>query len=341
MPRLDSDRIPAVGRLALPPCLYCAGESYRPLFAEVEDRLGHVPGRWAFLRCEGCGSAMLAPQPRAEDLGTFYPPVYGFTQKVVRPGLLPQLMAGLDRAFFALLYEGQVRAILRAAGIRSGAGQRLLDVGCGRGLRLQAFQRRGFEVQGMDFQPEVVADVQERLGIEAVCTSVDGIRASFAAESFDMVTAFYVAEHVLDVQALLQDCRALLRPGGWLVCAVPLVDGLQARLFGARWQNVTEAPRHLSLPSRAGILGRVRAAGFASVTLLPDSVVSRAGSVGLSLVPRAAVTYVYGGGGRWLAMGRRLLAGALAALAVPLVVLDDGLLRRPSLGIVLAQRPRA
>jgi hypothetical protein len=61
--------------LAPPPCLYCAGVAYEPLFDQVCDRLGYVPGSWAFRLCRECGSAMLVPLPRKEDLPSFYPPV--------------------------------------------------------------------------------------------------------------------------------------------------------------------------------------------------------------------------------------------------------------------------
>jgi hypothetical protein len=66
----DVDQIPA--------CLYCEGADCEPFLDGIEDRLRYVSGKWRFNRCKYCGAAMLVPFPRAEELGSFYPPVYTF-----------------------------------------------------------------------------------------------------------------------------------------------------------------------------------------------------------------------------------------------------------------------
>ncbi len=327
------------GASAPPPCLYCAGDSYMPLFQNVQDRLGYVPGRWAFWRCRQCGSATLSPFPKVTELASFYPPIYSFSLDFGKENALKHLFARLEYHFYVQpQYEAQARRVLRGINWGKLSGQRLLDVGCGRGLRLLTFQKRGFEVQGMDFQPEVVEYLQTHLGIPAVCTSLDGLRQCFAPASFDLITAFHVLEHVPDVAATLRTCFQLLKPGGYFVGAVPLMDSSQARLFQARWMNVTEAPRHLSLPSQEGMKRVCSRAGFEQVTIRPDSVLTCAGIVGLSVLPGAASTQSYGDG-RLQTLLTRLLAGALAIFSVPWCLVDNYLLRRPALGIVFAVKP--
>lgn len=309
--------VPANQQGRLPACLYCGETNYVPLYEGVEDRLRHVPGVWAFWSCQGCGSAMLRPHPRPEDLAAFYPAVYGFVPGVERAGTLRRALARAEyRWFFRPQYAAQARRVLR--GIRWGGepGQRLLDVGCGRGLRLRAFQERGFDVQGMDFQQEVVEYVRQELGIPAQACAADQLGEHFPSECFDVVTAFYVLEHVPDVRAVLRACRDVLRPGGWFVAGVPLVDGLQVRLFGRRWVGVTEAPRHLSLPSRYGLAEACRRAGFVEVFVRPDAALACASHIGLSLFPGAATSHVYGEGGVGR-LGRRLAAGAATLMGLP------------------------
>jgi SAM-dependent methyltransferase len=205
-------------------------------------------------------------------------------------------------------------------------------------LRLIAFQRRGFDVQGADFQPDVVEYVRKDLGIPAVCVSAERLPECFPPSSFDLITAFHVVEHVPSVDAVLASAVQLLKPGGWFVGAVPLLDSVQAGLFRARWISVTEAPRHLSLPTRTGLTSACRRAGFDTVMLRPDSPLTCAGQVGLSLLPGGTTTHVYGGG-RVLSLIRRLVAGGVAGLAIPLCVLENYLLRRPSAGMVFAHKP--
>jgi hypothetical protein len=323
----------------LPLCLYCAGRSHAPLFENLEDRLRHVPGRWAFRRCGGCGSAILSPFPTASEVASFYPPVYGFTPDLGGRSPVRRLLARLEYLFyFRPQYEAQARRVLRGIGWRGARGQRLLDVGCGRGVRLIAFRRKGFDVTGADLQPGVVEYLQKELGISAVCADAERLPECFPPSSFDLITAFHVLEHVPSVEAVLASCFRLLKPGGWFVGAVPLLDSLQAGFFKGRWISATEAPRHLSLPTRAGMKHVCHRAGFDTVMLRPDSTLTCAAQVGLSLFAGGATTQVYGGG-QILPLITRLLAGTAAVLSIPFCVAENHVLRRPSAGIVFAHKP--
>lgn len=318
-----------------PPCLFCGGTRQRPLHREVADRLGHAPGRWGFDRCETCGSGLLRPVPKTEDLPSFYPPIYSFTPDLGGGSPLKRFLVGLEhRLFYAPQYEHQVRIVCQTVGPQPRG--RLLDVGCGRGLRLEGFRRRGYRVTGADFQPEVVDELRRR-GFEAVVSDIEQLPERFAPSSFDLITAFYLLEHVPDVAAAVRNCLKLLKPGGWFAGAVPLVDGLEPEWFGPRWIHVGEAPRHLSLPSSAGLKRALEREGYMDVKLRPDAALNCAGVVASSLVPAASLTHAYGGGG--MALARRVLGGAVSLLATPLVWAENHVLRRPSHGIVFGRRP--
>lgn len=331
----------AAAPCCLPPCLYCGGGDYDPLCEGVTDRLEYVPGVWSFWSCRQCGSAMLVPHPRPEQLASFYPPVYGFTPDANRAGTLGRWLARMEyRWFFQPQYAAQARRVLRGIGWNGERGQRLLDVGCGRGLRLLAFRERGFEVHGMDFQPEVVEYLKSSLGIPAKVCPIDRLGEHFKPAAFDLLTAFFVMEHLPDLDAMLGSCLDVLKPGGWFVGAVPLVDHLQVRCFGKRWVGISEAPRHLSLPSRKGLVEVCRRAGFTEISLRPDTVLACASHVGLSLFPSAATSHVYGSGGL-LRTGKRLLAGAATLASVPWCSLENTVLNRPAQALVFARKPMA
>src|SRR5436190_21150929 len=84
-----------------PPCLYCGGSDFAPLYAGIHDRLGHVGGEWSFVRCESCGSAQLRPFPQAADIAGFYPPVYTFKPEI---GASPA-QRWLSRLEYALFFR--------------------------------------------------------------------------------------------------------------------------------------------------------------------------------------------------------------------------------------------
>lgn len=321
------------------PCDYCARADFAPLFTNVEDRLRFVPGKWGFLRCNGCGSAQLSPRPKVADLAAFYPPVYMFAadQDEAQASAGRKAMGKLQhRLMYGPMFAAQVRRVLSGIG-GAQAGGRMLDVGCGRGLRLQAFRERGYDVHGMDFDPEVVEYVRRRHGVPAVATDFDGLRQAYPAGSFDLITAFSVMEHVLDVVGTLRTCHDLLRPGGWVVALVPLVDSVQAGVLKSRWAGTTEAPRHVTLPSQAGMRAAMARAGFETVLFRPDTVLNNAAYWALSLVPGVTPTHQQKRG-----VVRRLLtsgvAAGLAALALPWALVESHLIGRPAHGLFFARR---
>ncbi len=306
---------------------------------QVKDRLKHVPGTWAFWRCRDCGSAMLSPFPQAQELASFYPAVYDFSLEQRQQNSFKRLLSQLEyRLFFQPQHEAQARQILRGTGGPNRLGRRLLDVGTGQGFPLLALKQHGYQVHGTDFRPAAVEYLQKQLGIPATCTDVSNLNQHFPPASFDVVTAFHTLEHVPDVRSVVNSCYLLIKPGGWFVSTVPFVDSVQARLFKSRWSGASEAPRHLSLPSHEGIARVCRQAGFDSVTIRPGTLLDCAGVLVLSLLPNT--------GSRHFRQSLPLhtliasAAGGLAGLAaIPWCLIENYLLRRPSMGIVFSHKP--
>ena len=319
-------------------CPYCPGQAFDPWLEGVTDRLGLAPGTYAFWRCRDCGSALLYPSPKEEELAGLYPEVYSFHPGVARGGKLKTLLAALEeRFFFQLQYQAQYRTMERVMG-RPNGDARLLDVGCGVGQRLLAFRQRGYQVHGLDFLPAVVEHLRTQLGIEATCGDLGHLDQLFPEKSFDVVTAFQVVEHVHDARGLLGRCFRVLRPGGWLMATIPMGDSLQALLLGQRWCGVREAPRHLNLPSHEGLRRACRLLGFERVEIRPDSLLNCAGLVGLSLLPDAATTKVYAEGSPRALVNRALAAGVTLG-SLPLCYLESHLAGRPGTALVFAQKP--
>jgi SAM-dependent methyltransferase len=214
----------------------------------------------------------------------------------------------------------------------------MLDVGCGPGLRLRAFREQGYQVHGMDFDPKIVQYVRNHLGIPAVATDFEGLGRAFPAQSFDLITAFAVMEHVTDVATMLRTCFDLLKPGSWFVAMVPLVDSIQAQVLKARWAAVTEAPRHVTLPSQEGMMRACRRAGFGSIRFRPDTALNGAAYWGLSLLPGVTPPHL-----QKVGLARKLITRAcgasLALLALPWSWVEGEVLGRPALGLYFARRP--
>jgi 2-polyprenyl-6-hydroxyphenyl methylase/3-demethylubiquinone-9 3-methyltransferase len=100
------------------------------------------------------------------------------------------------------------------------AGRRVLDVGCGGGLMTEEWARRGARTTGLDRAPALL-DVARRHAASSGLTIRyvdDGLEAlaEREAETYDVVTAFEVIEHVPDPDAFVRALARLLVPGGRL-----------------------------------------------------------------------------------------------------------------------------
>lgn len=308
-----------------------------PFLDQVRDRLGFVPGERAFRGCTRCGAGQLQPWPQVDELPGFYPPVYSFAGEFQQASAWKQWLARLEFwGFYGRIYRGQAQIVKQATG-GSPTGKQLLDLGCGRGLRLLAFRELGYAVHGLDFQPEVVRVLSEKHDIPAVAASADAAAEHFPPASFDVITAFYLLEHVPDVAAVLAAAHALLKPGGWFVAAVPLVDSVQAGWFGTRWIHVGEAPRHLSLPTQAALTIACQRAGFQHIRIRSDSLFECAGGFAGSAVSGASITHAYASNAA-LGMLKRIGGGLVMLGAIPWCYLEATVYQRPGQGLVIGQK---
>lgn len=132
-----------------------------------------------------------------------------------------------------------------------------LEIGCGQGAmgaRLVALTPSFTAVEpDVDSFHIAQSRIQSRGGTVLNCTSAD----LPAGETFDMVCAFEVLEHLEDDETALADWAKLVRPGGHLVLSVPAWQ----HMFGT-WDK---AVGHYRRYSPAELSDKLRAAGFEPV----------------------------------------------------------------------------
>ncbi|MBO9545772.1 class I SAM-dependent methyltransferase [Caulobacter sp.] len=113
------------------------------------------------------------------------------------------------------------RTILRRLLGRIGAptGAKILEVGCGAGGNVPLLREFG-AVAALEPDDESRAYASERLNL-AIDTGLlpDGL--PYAPESFDLVCAFDVVEHVDDDAASVKALAGLIKPGGAMLTTVP------------------------------------------------------------------------------------------------------------------------
>jgi 2-polyprenyl-6-hydroxyphenyl methylase/3-demethylubiquinone-9 3-methyltransferase len=105
---------------------------------------------------------------------------------------------------------------------RSLEGLTILDVGCGGGVLSEPLARLGATVTGLDPAPTNISVARlhaERAGVPVDFRNETVESVVARGETFDIVLAMEVVEHVADVQAFVNACTQAVKPGGCLVMA--------------------------------------------------------------------------------------------------------------------------
>lgn len=162
--------------------------------------------------CEDCGFIHIRPLPDAEALERDYRDNYYEDEARDRLAYYER-----DRDWW-MISHGDVLAEITDR-MAPGAGRKLLDVGCGGGLFLEAARAAGWQVLGVEPGRAAVEHCRSK-GLDVLQDTFDGAAPGLPAP-FDVVHMRNVLEHVPDPSAMIARAAGLLAPGGLLVAIVP------------------------------------------------------------------------------------------------------------------------
>jgi SAM-dependent methyltransferase len=134
---------------------------------------------------------------------------------------------------------------------------KVLDIGCATGVMLSFLRDRGWQTSGVEISPSAEYARNER-GLDVHRNNLNDCR--FPSESFDLVLASHVVEHLNDPLALFAELRRIMRHGAYLILITPNISGFQARLLGSHWRSAIFD--HLYLFSKRTITAMLRTQGF-------------------------------------------------------------------------------
>jgi len=97
-------------------------------------------------------------------------------------------------------------------------GEKLLDVGCGRGDFLEGFKASGLEVAGLDREKPTFGTMKD---VEVRYANIESESFPFEDNTFDVVFAKSVIEHIFDPENFMRECRRVLKPGGRIIMMTP------------------------------------------------------------------------------------------------------------------------
>jgi 2-polyprenyl-3-methyl-5-hydroxy-6-metoxy-1,4-benzoquinol methylase len=271
----------------VPHCYLCNSPS-APLYKDRKDFLFEAPGSWDFRICSNsaCRLIWMDPVPTPADIAKLYRNYYTHgNDHGANVSRIRQALRFIRDCYFAdrYGYTGLVPPWYRPIGkllyffpskrpsidfdvmcLPALAGGSLLEIGCGSGTFLARMQRLGWNVRGVDPDPEAVSWGRQAYGLDLLCGTLESIH--LPADSFDVITMNHVIEHVHDPIALLTECQRLLRPGGRLIVTTPNADSWGHKIFTGNWRGL-EPPRHFMIFSLRNLEQCTRRSNLRTVKL--------------------------------------------------------------------------
>ncbi|GGB55543.1 class I SAM-dependent methyltransferase [Blastomonas aquatica] len=226
-----------------------------------------------YFECSQCGSVQILVALASEELAKHYPADYysflapsGSSLKTYlqterdkallhRPTLLGPLVAGA-KPDPLLAMIGELPLTINSA---------ILDVGCGSGALLDRLGAAGFRnLHGAD--AFIDDDITTPHGAQIARASLHEVSGTF-----ELIMFHHSLEHVPAPRETLAAARSKLSPGGYCIVRVPTVSSWAWQEYGIDWFQL-DAPRHITLPSRAGMRIAGEAASFELVRTIDDSI---------------------------------------------------------------------
>jgi 2-polyprenyl-3-methyl-5-hydroxy-6-metoxy-1,4-benzoquinol methylase len=181
------------------------------------------------------------PQPSKEDLPRYYESEDYISHTDTKRNLFEKV--------YHLVRSISLKRKLKLINTLSKDSKLLLDVGCGTGDFLLTAKQNGWNVKGIEPNPQAreIANSKTNNAVSNIESLLD-----LEKQSFDVITLWHVLEHLPNLEEHIQLFQSLLKPNGRLVIAVPNFKSYDATYYKSFWAAY-DVPRHLWHFSRTSI----------------------------------------------------------------------------------------
>lgn len=199
-------------------------------FLEAKDYT--VSGEFfKIVQCRSCDFLFTNPRPLAKEAGKYYQSETYISHSNTKEGIVNKLYHWV-RNFTLQQKINWIRSYKNS--------NTLLDIGCGNGHFLQACQSAGWDVRGMELDPQTAAKatVLTKAKIAGKLSEIE------AQEKFQIISLWHVLEHVYELDEYFTFFKKHLNENGKLLIAVPNPKSHDAEKFKSHWAAY-DVPRHI------------------------------------------------------------------------------------------------
>jgi SAM-dependent methyltransferase len=196
-------------------CDFCGGNRYRVRYRKPDTWLWLTPFEYPVVECLACGLVYVNPRPTPQAMPLFYP---------------ADFFVGRDNAQFQKHYALQIKFIPPLT------REKVLDIGCANGDWLNFLKKQYPDIHcvGLDIYPHHISFEH----IEYFRQPLP--ECDFGGQSFDLITAWAVMEHLHQPGAYFAAVAKNLKKGGKFVFLVTNSESLYGRKAYKE-----DVPRHL------------------------------------------------------------------------------------------------
>jgi SAM-dependent methyltransferase len=229
-------------------CPACGAREYVPEF----EKLG-----FRYCSCARCATLFVNPRPSFEAIRNFYSNSES-TSFWVNSFFKPVAEVRREKIF-------KPRAEFVRDTLGPGTGLTVGDVGAGFGIFLEEMKKLLPDNKYVAIEPSTeMADICRKKGLSVECECLEDV--SGLEGKFDVLSAFELAEHLLDPGAFFSKANALLKKGGKLYITTLNGMGFDILLLWEKSKSVAP-PHHLNFFNPASLLIILERCGFEDVTV--------------------------------------------------------------------------
>jgi 2-polyprenyl-3-methyl-5-hydroxy-6-metoxy-1,4-benzoquinol methylase len=222
---------------------------------QVREMMFGTREKFDYAQCPDCKTIQIIDIPAT--IAAYYPEhYYSFTHKVTPLKQLPLLKRLIGDMRMKKQYRKrniEVLNFLKPMNILP--SQKILDIGCGNGVLVCNMFNLGFtNIGGVDKYISNPYDYGH--GVKILNKDLSELKSN----SYDLLMMHHVFEHMDDPLDELRKSYALLKKGGYLMIAIPVV-GKAWELYKENWIQL-DAPRHFFIYNKQSLQLLTEQAGF-------------------------------------------------------------------------------